>query len=140
MTTSLFEAFNARDLKPEDVAGTFVPSTKYSDLSAPTHALLIGPRGSGKTTLLKMLSLEALRLWNHEQAEGYRGRIDFTGVFVPADITWGAMVDSLGGPDIPQDCKAQLGEAAFGINVLLGLIQSDLSGLQRVFGALFGGL
>lgn len=63
MTTSLFEAFNARDLKPEDVAGTFVPSKKYSDLSAPTHALLIGPRGSGKTTLLKMLSLEALRLW-----------------------------------------------------------------------------
>ncbi|TAM27071.1 MAG: hypothetical protein EPN68_06490 [Rhodanobacter sp.] len=121
MTTSLFEAFNARDLKPEDVAGTFVPSTKYSDLSAPTHALLIGPRGSGKTTLLKMLSLEALRLWNHEQAEGYRGRIDFTGVFVPADITWGAMVDSLGGPDIPQDCKAQLGEAAFGINVLLAM-------------------
>lgn len=121
MTTSLFEAFNARDLKPEDVAGTFVPSNKYSDLSAPTHALLIGPRGSGKTTLLKMLSLEALRLWDHQQADSYRNRIDFTGIFVPADITWGAMVDSLGGPGVPQDCKAQLGEAAFGINVLLAL-------------------
>ena len=131
MTTSLFEAFNARDLKPEDVAGTFVPSKKYSDLSAPTHALLIGPRGSGKTTLLKMLSLEALRLWDHSQADDYRDRIDFTGIFVPADITWGAMVDSLGGPDISEDCKAALGEAAFGINVLLALTDVFASRLER---------
>ena len=131
MTTSLFEAFNARDLKPEDVASTFVPSKKYSDLSAPTHALLIGPRGSGKTTLLKMLSLEALRLWDHPQADGYRGRIDFTGIFVPADITWGAMVNSLGGPDIPEDCKAALGEAAFGINVLLAVTDVFASRLER---------
>lgn len=134
MTTSLFEAFNARDLKPEDVAGTFVPSQKYSELSAPTHALLIGPRGSGKTTLLKMLSLEALRLWDHQQADSYRSRIDFTGIFVPADITWGEMVDSLGGPDIPVDCKAALGEAAFGINVLLAITDVFAARLEQGVG------
>lgn len=120
MHHSNFEAFNARDLAPTEVAVSFVPSSKYDELVGANHSLLIGPRGSGKTTLLKMLSLEALRSWQHAEAESYRSRVNYTGIFVPADITWGEMVDSLAPRDhVPQECRRTLGEIAFGINVML---------------------
>jgi energy-coupling factor transporter ATP-binding protein EcfA2 len=120
MHHSNFEAFNARDLAPTDVALSFVPSSKYDELVGANHSLLIGPRGSGKTTLLKMLSLEALRSWQHVDAENYRRRVNYTGIFVPADITWGEMVDALAPRDrVPEDCRQTLGEIAFGINVML---------------------
>ena len=117
---SMLDAFNARDLTPASVARSFVPSPKYTDLSQATHSILIGPRGSGKTTLLKMLSLDALRAWEHEEADSYRKRISYTGIFVPADITWGAMVDSLADDGrVPTELAAVLGEVAFGINVFM---------------------
>lgn len=122
---SMFDAFNARDLTPASVAKSFVPSPKYAELSQATHSILIGPRGSGKTTLLKMLSLDALRSWQHEEAEAYRQRINYTGIFVPADITWGAMVDSLAdGGRVPSEVAAALGEVAFGINVFMAASDS----------------
>ena len=139
MNISTFEAFNARDLEPAKVATSFVPFEKYDELLKPHHSLLIGPRGSGKTTLLKMLSLEALRAWEHPRAEEYRKRVDYSGIFVPADITWGGMVDSLADESVPQDCANALGEIAFGINVMLAttevmgmrLREGDLSSLYR---------
>lgn len=117
---SMLDAFNARDLTPASVARSFVPSPKYTDLAQATHSILIGPRGSGKTTLLKMLSLDALRAWEHGEADSYRNRISYTGIFVPADITWGAMVDSLADDGrVPSELGAVLGEVAFGINVFM---------------------
>lgn len=120
MRDSSFEAFNARDLQPAIVARSFVPFGKYDELIRPSHSLLIGPRGSGKTTLLKMLNLEALRSWDHSQASWYRRQVDYTGIFVPADITWGEMVDALANEGhVPRACADTLGEVAFGINVLI---------------------
>ncbi len=120
MRDSSFEAFNARDLEPALVARSFVPFSKYDELIRPSNSLLIGPRGSGKTTLLKMMSLDALRSWEHGDAEHYRRQIGYTGIFVPADITWGEMVDALTSEDhVPDACAKKLGEVAFGINVLI---------------------
>lgn len=120
-----FEAFNARDLSPDTVAQSFVPSEKYAELTGPSHTILIGPRGSGKTTLLKMLSIDALRVWRHRQADNYRRSIAFTGIFVPADITWGEMVDALASKEhVPPECAKALGEVAFGINVFAAALDA----------------
>ena len=58
-TSSIFGAFNARWLTPEDVARSFVPTTHFKALAKFQHSLLMGPRGCGKTTLLKMLTRPA---------------------------------------------------------------------------------
>ena len=82
--------------------------------------LLTGFLGAGKTTLLKMMGLDALRSWEHDSAEHYRHQVGYTGIFVPADITWGEMVDALASGDhVPTACADTLGEVAFGINVLI---------------------
>jgi len=120
-----FEAFNARDLSPDTVAQSFVPSDKYTELTGPSHSILIGPRGSGKTTLLKMLSIDALRAWRHPKADRYRRDITYTGIFVPADITWGEMVDALASSEnVPKKCANALGEAAFCINVFIAALDA----------------
>ena len=82
------ESYNARHLRLRDIASTFVSSQFFEILSAPRHSLILGPRGSGKTTLLKMLLQPALEYWDAPDAANFRSRIDFTGIFVPTDITW----------------------------------------------------
>lgn len=122
---STFEAFNARDIAPDKVAYSFVPSSKYTELRGPSHSILIGPRGSGKTTLLKMLSIDALRAWRHPNADRNREEISYTGIFVPADITWGEMVDALAsGGNVPRDCEEALGETAFCVNVFIAALDA----------------
>lgn len=122
---STFEAFNARDIAPDKVANSFVPSSKYTELRGPSHSILIGPRGSGKTTLLKMLSLDALRAWRHPNADRHREEISYTGIFVPADITWGEMVDALASSgNVPRECADALGEAAFCVNVFIAALDA----------------
>src|SRR5687767_13462149 len=88
--------FNARHLTPVEVARSFVPPPCFEQLAGNSHVLLVGPRGSGKTTLLKMLQPQALEAWEHPQAHQYRQRVMYTGVFIPADISWGAQLESLG--------------------------------------------
>lgn len=86
--SSIFESFNARALKPWQVAKTFVPSDHFRTLTKRQHSLIVGPRGSGKTTLLKMLQQPALQQWNHPEADELREKIDFSGIFVFTDISW----------------------------------------------------
>lgn len=121
MAHTSFDAFNARDLTPDQVAKSFVASRKYDELVQSNHSLLIGPRGSGKTTMLRMLSIEALRHWSGTDAQSYRDRLQYTGIFVPADITWGSMVEALGANIERKDCNDALGEIAFCTNVLLAV-------------------
>jgi hypothetical protein len=85
---SVFESFNARSLPPERVAKTFIAPSSFVDLAARCHSTVVGPRGSGKTTVLKMLQPSALEAWQSEDGKNYRTRIDYTGVFVPTDISW----------------------------------------------------
>ncbi|HEY2446656.1 MAG TPA: hypothetical protein VGI20_13055 [Rhizomicrobium sp.] len=108
--------FNARALKPADVAKTFVPpASQFERLVSLDHHILLGPRGSGKTTLLKMLTLPALANWTHPKAEHYRSSIHFNSAFIPTDRAWSAQSESR--PTI-----SHLGEMAFSIHTVVSLL------------------
>lgn len=121
---SFLRAFNAKEMPDQEVARSFVPSEKFSGLAGDWNSLLLGPRGSGKTTLLKMLRLSALRLWDHEKADSYREAIKFTGIFVPADITWSEMVEALGRRKLAPELRDTIVQSVFCTNVLLSLVEA----------------
>lgn len=92
-TSSIYGAFNARWLSPEDIARAFVPTSHFKALVKVQHSLLMGPRGCGKTTLLKMLTRPAQTIWWRErvsvtpQLADYPTP-DFEAIYVPSDIRW----------------------------------------------------
>jgi hypothetical protein len=126
LTPTVFESFNARALKPSQVAQTFVPSQQYDRLAKRNHTIIVGPRGSGKTTLLKMLQQPALESWDHPRAEHYRTCIDYTGVFIATDLSWGAQIESLGDGQLDENSHRLLSIAAFTTHVLRSLITAIL--------------
>ncbi len=93
-TSSLFGAFNARWLSPEEVARTFIPTNQFSELVQTQSSILMGPRGCGKTTLLKMLTTPAQEYWFRVRARRSSTlrlrfpRPDFEAVYIPSDIRW----------------------------------------------------
>jgi hypothetical protein len=135
---SFLDPFNAKAMTYRQVARTFVPSVKFAELAGKSNALLIGPRGSGKTTLMKMLSLEALRAWEGDEAESYRNAIDYTGIYVPSDIAWGEMVKGLSSANLDEADTTLVSTAAFVTNVLQAtvmamqrrLVQPEAAGLE----------
>lgn len=122
LAPSLFDAFNARQLLPHDVAKTFVPPAHYGSVAKNRHTILVGPRGSGKTTLLKMLQQPALEAWQHPLAARYRESINYTGVFIPFDQSWNAQMRSLGSGHLDQDHRQRLSIAAFTTHMLKALV------------------
>lgn len=122
LAPSLFDAFNARQLLPHDVAKTFVPPAHYGSVAMNRHTILVGPRGSGKTTLLKMLQQPALEAWQHPLAPRYRESINYTGVFIPFDQSWNAQMRSLGSGHLDQDHRQRLSIAAFTTHMLKALV------------------
>lgn len=124
ISPSVFESFNARNLDPLQVARRFIPPHHFDELIMRNHSLVIGPRGSGKTTLLKMLQLPALMAWSHHEADRYRSAIDFTGVFVAADVSWGAQLSSLGNAKIEEEHRDTLGYSAFTSHMLIALVRA----------------
>lgn len=129
-TPSFLSAFNAKAMSYEQVATSFVSSTKFSHLAGQWNSLLVGPRGSGKTTLLRMLSLEGMRAWPGDEADQFRDELNYTGIYVPADIAWGEMINALGrtmsgtGFDL-------IAEAAFVTNVMIATISAMQVRLQQ---------
>ncbi|MBD8546841.1 ORC-CDC6 family AAA ATPase [Sphingomonas sp. CFBP 8760] len=121
---SVFESFNARNLDPTQVAQRFIPPQQFNELILRNHGIVVGPRGSGKTTLLKMLQLPALASWNHPAADGYREKIDFIGVFVAADISWGAQLTALGEERLSEDVRTILGFSAFTTHILSAVVRA----------------
>jgi hypothetical protein len=69
--SGFFSSFNARHLDAEQIAKTFVPSLRFTQLLALQNSLLVGARGSGKTHMLKMLQPKALNAWSHEDSRFY---------------------------------------------------------------------
>jgi hypothetical protein len=124
--SSNFDAFNARSLDASEVARTFVPSLHFDTLIKRRHTIVLGPRGSGKTTLLKMLQGPALRSWQHPLAADYRDKVDFTGVFIATDISWGEQITALGSGRLDSDSHRLLSVATFTTHVLRALIVAML--------------
>lgn len=94
-TSSNELAFNARWLSTSQIAASFVPPSIFERLTGTCHSMLVGPRGSGKTTLLKMLQPSTLGHWRAEGSATIKDRIDYAGVFIPADICWREQLGSL---------------------------------------------
>jgi hypothetical protein len=92
-TASIYGAYNARWLTPQEIAKTFVPLPQYRTLTQTHNSLLMGPRGCGKTTLLKMLTVEAgrsyeLRLDKEPELANQAPLPDFTAIYIPSDTRW----------------------------------------------------
>lgn len=94
-TSSNELAFNARWLSTSQIAASFVPPSIFGRLAGTCHSMLVGPRGSGKTTLLKMLQPATLSHWCADGSATIKAQIDYTGVFIPADICWREQLSSL---------------------------------------------
>lgn len=124
MTESIpLGSYNARTSTLREVARTFVPPEQYWSLMEPHHVLLVGPRGSGKTTMLRMLESPALELWRHDRASEVRRRVTYSGVFVPADRSWGAQVRQI---ERALGAETEFGLAAFTLHALRALTTSAL--------------
>jgi energy-coupling factor transporter ATP-binding protein EcfA2 len=121
---SVFETFNARGLDPSQVAKRFIPPRQFEELILRNHSIIVGPRGSGKTTLLKMLQVAALREWEHPSADRYRAKLDFSGIYVAADVSWGEQLAALGGGRLAPDTQAILGYSAFTTHILSAFLQT----------------
>lgn len=128
-SVTFLDPFNAKAMTYRQVAKSFVQSSKFHELAGKWNALLIGPRGSGKTTLMKMLSLEALRAWDVEEASSYRAGIQYTGIYVPSDIAWGEMVKGLGNANLDEASTILISSAAFVTNVLQSTVMAMQSRL-----------
>ncbi|MEX5508571.1 ORC-CDC6 family AAA ATPase [Pseudomonas paralactis] len=117
------ETFNARHLTSIQVAQAFIPPPQFDQLLDNNHCLLVGARGSGKTTLLKMLQVQALKIWRELNSENQR-RVDFIGVFVPADIRWAKQLAiKLGGITSSSE-RSLICEAAFSGSVCISFLDA----------------
>ena len=119
-----YESFNARTLRPEEVAQRFVPSDHFRRLFRVCHSVVVGPRGSGKTTLLKMLEQPAVETWSHPDADEYRRQVNYTGVFVATDVNWKSQIDSLSSVNFSATESRLFGSSAFTTHVLRSLVTS----------------
>lgn len=86
--------YNARHLKPEDVAKNFIFNDDLEELIQDNHTVLLGARGCGKTTLMKMVTLPALYSWQEKYSKEIREKIAFYSVYISTDIYWNAQKDS----------------------------------------------
>jgi hypothetical protein len=121
---TFLEPFNAKTMSYAEVARTFVPSTKFAQLAGAWNSVLVGPRGGGKTTLLKMLSVEGQKAWTGPASEPYKKTLGYTGVYVPSDIAWGTMLESLKGAGQDEKVGNLFSQAAFVTHVLLAVAAS----------------
>jgi hypothetical protein len=99
-TASIYGAFNARWLEPEDVARSFVPTAPFKSLVHLQNSLLMGPRGCGKTTLLKMLTRRAQHVWQSERLQNepqwrHYPTPDFEAIYIPSDVRWSAELSAV---------------------------------------------
>lgn len=118
---ALFEVLNAKKMAPHEIAASFVRPPQFDQLVAPDHTFLVGPRGSGKTTLLRMLQGEALSTWRDNDADNYRSRIRYSGVFLPADRLWASQLE-FEDASISND----VGITAFTTQLLYALVETML--------------
>ena len=99
--SSIYGAFNARWITPENVARFLIPTPHLNALVKFQNSLLMGPRGCGKTTLLKMLTRGAQEVWRKERvaADPELAKYelpDFEAIYIPSDVRWSYELRALG--------------------------------------------
>ncbi|MNJ95260.1 hypothetical protein D3C87_129680 [compost metagenome] len=88
MTQNNFNSYNARHIKAEDIAKSFVISNSFLKILENSNSIVLGARGCGKTTMMKMLTLPALHSWGHKDAQKIRENLSFYSIYVSTDIYW----------------------------------------------------
>ena len=124
------DSFNAKHLKSEEIASTFVSSQLFKDTAQDGHTILIGPRGSGKTTFLRMLSNDTWPKWYVRQS-GLVSNVSYEGVYVPGDIVWGEMMNALIDAGVSKECSNEFSYAAFCTHVFISTIESIEYSIQQ---------
>jgi energy-coupling factor transporter ATP-binding protein EcfA2 len=121
-----FDTFNAKKLSPQEIAGSFVRPVSFPALAGADHCYVIGPRGSGKTTLLRMLTGESLMAWEADatrDAPGWKQRITYSSIFLPADELWASQTT-------PKTAKA-----AFTAQMLYAFVETMIYRTSPIDGA-----
>ncbi|EOK6316005.1 hypothetical protein ACM8C1_003947 [Vibrio parahaemolyticus] len=91
---SINESINAKNTSIKDLCSGFIVNEYYERLASSSNTILVGPRGSGKTTLMRMLEVRSLESWDTEEAELFRSKVSFSGVFIPTDRLWKKQYDN----------------------------------------------
>ena len=96
-TSTLFDNFNAKNSKIEDVARTFVSSIDFFSIAKNNHTFVLGPRGCGKTTMFKMLTTPALQQWKPVDPKeiALKNNIPFIAIYFPSDELWKDQMNSI---------------------------------------------
>jgi hypothetical protein len=131
LETSLFDSFNARFLRPSQIAQHFVIPSHFSLVCERNHSVIIGPRGSGKTTLLKMLQISALKSWHPKERGDVIARVDFTAIYVAADSSWSSLFVEPPDFTIAQSFRDMLVSAVLNVYVQFAVIDT----IEELFGA-----
>jgi hypothetical protein len=74
-----------------------------------------------------MLTPEALGSWVHEDADETRGRIQYVGVFIPTDISWGRQLESLSRAGLNEEHARPIVASAFSTAVLRAVVAAVLA-------------
>lgn len=88
MGNNNINSYNARHIRAEDIAKSFVMSNSFRKIVENSNSIVLGARGCGKTTMMKMLTLPALYSWEHEEAIEIRENLPFYSIYVSTDIYW----------------------------------------------------
>ncbi len=127
---SLFDSFNARFLRPSQIAEHFVIPSHFGLVCERNNSVIIGPRGSGKTTLLKMLQISALKSWHPKDRVNVIARIDFTAIYVAADASWSSLFADTQDFEIGQPFRDMIASAVFNVYLQFAIIDT----IEELFG------
>ena len=127
---ALIDSYNARWIPTKKIAESFIPPKSFREIAKPASTIIVGPRGSGKTTILKMLQTSALENWTHREANKYRKLIDYTAVFIPADIVWSKQFKALGTGYLNDAECENLRHAVFTGQILQSLLKAIIERVE----------
>ncbi|EKF9985740.1 hypothetical protein O1D80_003219, partial [Vibrio cholerae] len=119
-------------MKSDEIAENFVSSDLFIETAKNSHTILVGPRGSGKTTFLRMLSNDTLHKWDGYKTLEGKGTIKYEGIYVPGDLVWGEMINSLKDTGLNSKHVESFSYSAFCTHVFLNVISGIENSLNKV--------